>query len=134
MVSIQTITFNYAKMDQNYVIAIVYSLFGVCVWGVVGLKLNFDFSYFYPSDSAQYVYYNVEENYYPNNGLPIGIYTETIDYSNAQTQQNLYKLCNPSTGTVATEKQYIQQGIYIYIYSTVKRFHFFHFFIFFILL
>mmetsp|Transcript_16582 Transcript_16582/g.36034 ORF Transcript_16582/g.36034 Transcript_16582/m.36034 type:complete len:965 (+) Transcript_16582:64-2958(+) len=83
------------------------ALFGVCIWGTVELKLNFDFSYFYPDNTLQKDYYDTEQAYFGDLGANVGIYAGEIEYGSESVQRDLLALCAPDTGSIA-QNQYIR--------------------------
>ncbi|KAA8492359.1 Niemann-Pick C1 protein [Porphyridium purpureum] len=103
-------------------IALLTALFGVSVWGTTQLKLDFDFSYFYPDGSRQRLYYDVEQETFGDLGAVVRIYTGAIEYGTAANQNALLELCTPVTGLVA-QNEYIQQDTVQCWYHSMRQFY-----------
>lgn len=72
-------------------------------YGTSQLYLKFQFSFFYPSDSAQREYQDTIDDFFEL-GDPTSIYVRDRDLSTRQNQARLLQLCKPETGVIAKNK------------------------------
>lgn len=85
------------------VLVLSLSLTGICAYGASSLYQNFSPSLFYLDDTSIKHFDAVRQQYFPEEVIPLQIYTGSVAYESKSVQQKMLQLCS-STGVVSQSK------------------------------